>query len=46
MRVEKFMFEDVIRLYFRVALIGRMEEDYRGVLVIREEGIGIFLFLR
>lgn len=46
MRVEKPMSEDVTRPHLRVALTGRMEEDHRGVLVIREEGIGTFLLLR
>lgn len=46
MRAGKPMFEDVICPHLRAMLTCRMEEDHRGVLVIRKEGIGTFLILR
>lgn len=46
MRVGELMFEDVICPHLRAVPICRMEEDHRGVLVIREERIGTFLLFR
>lgn len=40
------MCEDVICPYLRAVLMCRMEEDQGRVLVMREDGIGMFLLLR
>ena len=45
MRVGRPMYEEVICLHLRAVLTCRIEEDHRGALVIREDGIGTFLLL-
>lgn len=45
MGVGRPMYEEVICLHLRAVLTCRIEEDHRGALVIREDGIGTFLLL-
>ena len=45
MRVRRPTYEEVVCLHLRAVLTCRIEEDHRGALVRREDGIGTFLLL-